>query len=230
MFIFGFVKIFQFFEQSATLENHTHESIVENPKQQENHVIVLDADHGGYDDGSIGFNNVLEKNITLDITLKVGGILESKNIKVIYVRKDDDYFWTEDNVEDLDYRVGLSQKYNADFYVSLHMNDTDLGNDIKGFEVYCIKDTFGEIMANNILESINNLSFTNNRGVIAETVSSLHVIGYNSVPSVLIEMGFIHNRNDFDYITSTDGSTALAKAISDGIIRSINDYENSNHK
>ncbi len=76
-------------------------------------VVVLDAGHGGHDPGNLG-NGYLEKNIALNIVLKVGSILEkSSNIKVLYTRKDDTFV-------DLFVRGEIANKANADLFVSVH--------------------------------------------------------------------------------------------------------------
>ena len=76
-------------------------------------IVVLDAGHGGHDPGNLG-NGYLEKNIALNIVLKVGEILsKNKNIKVIYTRKDDTFV-------DLYARGEIANKANADLFVSVH--------------------------------------------------------------------------------------------------------------
>lgn len=86
-----------------------------NTKENDNSqfVVVLDAGHGGHDPGNLG-NGYLEKNISLNIVLKVGSILEKDpNIKVIYTRKDDTFI-------DLFVRGEIANKANADLFVSVH--------------------------------------------------------------------------------------------------------------
>lgn len=77
------------------------------------YVVVLDAGHGGHDPGNLG-NGYLEKNIALNIVLKIGEILETNpNIKVIYTRKNDTFV-------DLYVRGEIANKANADLFVSVH--------------------------------------------------------------------------------------------------------------
>ena len=89
---------------------------MEKPQQQtddDKFVVVLDAGHGGHDPGNLG-NGYLEKNIALNIVLKVGQLLEANpNIKVIYTRKDDTFI-------DLFVRGEIANKANADLFVSVH--------------------------------------------------------------------------------------------------------------
>ncbi len=76
-------------------------------------VVVLDAGHGGHDPGNLG-NGYLEKNIALNIVLRVGSILkQNSNIKVIYTRDDDTFV-------DLYVRGEIANKANADLFVSVH--------------------------------------------------------------------------------------------------------------
>ncbi len=76
-------------------------------------VVVLDAGHGGHDPGNLG-NGYLEKNIALNIVLKVGEILQANpDIKVIYTRNDDTFV-------DLYVRGEIANKANADLFVSVH--------------------------------------------------------------------------------------------------------------
>ncbi len=76
-------------------------------------VVVLDAGHGGHDPGNLG-NGYLEKNIALNIVLRIGKILEQDpSIKVIYTRKDDSFV-------DLYVRGEIANKADADLFVSVH--------------------------------------------------------------------------------------------------------------
>lgn len=76
-------------------------------------IVVLDAGHGGHDPGNLG-NGYLEKNIALNIVLKVGSILgKEADVKIIYTRKDDTFI-------DLFERGEIANKANADLFVSVH--------------------------------------------------------------------------------------------------------------
>ncbi len=85
----------------------------EKPRNDGKFVVVLDAGHGGHDPGNLG-NGYLEKNIALNIVLKIGKILETNpDIEVIYTRKDDTFI-------DLYVRGEIANKANADLFVSVH--------------------------------------------------------------------------------------------------------------
>ena len=89
---------------------------------QNKFIIVLDAGHGGTDEGAnrkyddIGY--IAEKNITLSVTLMVGKMLEkNKDFKVIYTRTDDTY-------PSLTSRTNLANSSKADLFVSIHVNSS----------------------------------------------------------------------------------------------------------
>lgn len=89
---------------------------------QKKFTIVLDAGHGGSDHGAnrtySGIGYVAEKDITLDVTLRVGKMLErDKNFKVIYTRKTDEY-------PSLTERTTLANRSKADLFVSIHVNSS----------------------------------------------------------------------------------------------------------
>ena len=98
--------VFAFFLTSFSTNN-------DQKNNDDKFVIVLDAGHGGHDPGNLG-NGYLEKNIALNIVLKVGAILErNPDIKVIYTRNDDTFV-------DLFVRGEIANKANADLFVSVH--------------------------------------------------------------------------------------------------------------
>jgi len=78
-------------------------------------VIVLDAGHGGHDPGNMG-NKYIEKDIALNVVLKIGKQLEKNpNIRVVYTRKTDVFI-------ELDKRGEIANKAKADLFVSIHCN------------------------------------------------------------------------------------------------------------
>ena len=100
---------------------------------QKKFVLVLDAGHGGTDTGAkrsySDLGMVMEKEITLAVTLKVGRMLEkSKDFKVIYTRKIDTY-------PSLTERTNLANKSNADLFVSIHVNASK-GSTANGTEIF----------------------------------------------------------------------------------------------
>ncbi|BEG97738.1 N-acetylmuramoyl-L-alanine amidase family protein [Bacteroides sedimenti] len=101
------------------------------PVSGKDFVLVLDAGHGGHDPGAIG-NFSREKNINLNIALKVGRIIEQScnDVKVIYTRKTDVFI-------PLDKRAEIANNANADLFISIHTNAAP-GKAARGTETFSL--------------------------------------------------------------------------------------------
>jgi N-acetylmuramoyl-L-alanine amidase len=91
--------------------------------------IVVDAGHGGWDLGTVGRRGLLEKDLVLEIAERLGKLLESRlGMDVIYTRQDDNYI-------PLDERASVANQSQADLFVSVHANYSDLPS-ARGVETY----------------------------------------------------------------------------------------------
>ncbi len=91
--------------------------------------IVVDAGHGGWDLGTVGRRGLLEKDLVLEIAERLGRLLESRlGMEIIYTRQDDNYI-------PLDERASIANQSQADLFVSVHANYSDLPS-ARGVETY----------------------------------------------------------------------------------------------
>lgn len=182
--------------------------------------IMLDAGHGGYDGGSVSYEGVKEKDITLAITLLVGEQLAAQGYPVVYTRTSDDVTWESDNLSDLRERVSMAQRQEVDYYISIHTNSSDYNDGAYGFESY-LDYTNSTIvsMAESIHKELTALHYSQDRGLKSTQESSLYVIDQNSVPAMLLEIGFISDRDDAWYMINSQ--EAIANAIATGIMSAI---------
>ena len=88
----------------------------------------LDFGHGGKDSGAVGVNGTFESNVVLKIGLILKSMLESNGHNVVVTRVDDSYY-------SLSYRTNKANKYNCDYFISLHMNSFS-NRDVRGCEVW----------------------------------------------------------------------------------------------
>ena len=191
--------------------------------EEDRPIVVLDAGHGGYDDGSVSDSKVKEKNITLAITLKLGKILEENNIEVVYTRTSDDVSWPSDNVADLLTRSEIANEANADYFVSIHLNYSEVAQDeVQGSEIWVRRsDSKSEELAINVNNQLEALDGMISRGLKDEAESPLSVIEYNNMPSILIETGFLSNKHDTKYLSNDKNQSEMANAIAQGILKTI---------
>jgi N-acetylmuramoyl-L-alanine amidase len=92
--------------------------------------IVIDAGHGGYDTGTVGPHGLLEKDLCLDVALRLGALIEQKlpGAQVIYTRQDDTFVPLEE-------RTAIANDAKADLFISIHANSSH-DPDARGIETY----------------------------------------------------------------------------------------------
>ena len=91
--------------------------------------IVVDAGHGGWDLGTVGRQGLLEKDLVLDVTKRLGALLENRlGTEVVYTRPDDNYI-------PLEQRTDIANQSQADLFVSIHANNSDYSF-ARGVETY----------------------------------------------------------------------------------------------
>jgi len=218
-----FVKIFtkSICAYSYTLENGYLAITIGRPKEFFSKIIVLDAGHGGIDPGA-SKNSTKEKDLNFKIlNTYTKDLFASSDVKV--------YFTRETDVKiDLYERAAFAVKVNADMFISLHMNANN-STSVKGTEVFYSSDNnntsvsgfnsalLAKTLANNISTAIN----TKNRGA---TKSEFVVVKYNTVPAVLIELGYMTNASELEKLKNSEYQQKTAKAIYSTVITLFNDY------
>jgi N-acetylmuramoyl-L-alanine amidase len=91
--------------------------------------VVIDPGHGGHDEGTAGAKGLLEKELVLDVALRVGKLVQERmNAEVIYTRSDDTFI-------PLEGRTALANEKKADLFLSIHANSSSVPN-ISGVETY----------------------------------------------------------------------------------------------
>jgi len=194
--------------------------IVDDPQNVFENIVVLDPGHGGKDPGAQK-NGVNESDLNYTILYTYAKEYfnsPQSTVKAYWTRVDDTYLT-------LDERAKFAYKVNADMFVSLHMNSAT-NSSAKGTEVfYCATNnatnSFGlnsNLLATKCLSKITPALQTAVRGV---KTANYYVIKYNSVPAVLIELGFMTNTNDFKILTSQTHQQSAAKAIYEAVAESF---------
>jgi len=241
-------KAITIFLQSAIVENK--EKIDENRKKWYIDTVVIDAGHGGKDPGAIG-HNILEKDVTLDIALILGEMLERKlNVNVIYTR-------TEDVFIPLWKRTKIANEEEGKLFISIHANAAhpsifgfetyllnpsksseaidianrengviELEKDTKNYTLYSDENLILATMAQNyymqeseelaslIQKHMDQNLTSRNRGI---KQAGFHVLVGASMPNVLIEVGFLTNKNEAKQLNKKQYKRKIAESIFNAI-------------
>lgn len=171
-------------------------------------VIVLDPGHGGRDPGAVGRDNLYEKTVVNDITRKVADILEANGMHVVMTREGD-------TTLDLEPRVQVAERNNADLFVSIHANAISLSRpEVNGAETYYYSSAAGQQLASHIQRNLVSTGMAD-RGV---REARFYVIRSTSMPSALVEVGFVTGAQDAPRLASASFRSDLAEAIANGIL------------
>ena len=205
------ISIYNVFYNFDVRENSI-ESKVKSVSEEDKDVVVIDIGHGGNDQGTQNlYSGVVEKDITLEIGMKIEQILkEDSSIEVLTTRTTDVYLSLKD-------RINFSNNKNADVFVSIHCNADPAGtSSINGVETFYWKDDTQESknLAQAIQSSIVNSLDVKDRGIKKEEFA---VIKSTKCPSVLVETGFLSNNIEANNLSNDDYQEKMAEAIVDGI-------------
>ena len=184
--------------------------------------VVIDAGHGGKDPGARGAN-VNEKEINLAVALKLGRLIENnaEDVRVIYTRKTDRFI-------ELDERANIANRNKADLFVSIHTNAVKRGSTVQGTETYTLglarsEENLEVAMSENsaiLLE--DNYQQRVDRGV---RQAGFLVLRKTSMPSVLVELGYISNRQEEQFMRTAAGQNKLAEALYDAFCKYKKNYD-----
>lgn len=173
--------------------------------------IFIDPGHGGADPGATGFG-LVEKNLTLQIAKEIDRILNDEYDGVVTKMSR-----TGDQTVSLSERTNAANRWNADFYLSIHIN----AGGGTGFESYIYPSVpqrtkkYQQDIHNEILRFID----LKNRGL---KTANFHVLRETKMDALLTENGFIDNMNDAQKLKSKDFLHKIAQGHVAGIAKAFN--------
>ena len=221
--------------------------------------IVIDAGHGGKDTGALGKVSK-EKDLNLAVALKFGNYIKENlpDVKVVYTRNKDKFV-------ELSERAAIANRNNADVFISIHCNSTEVANSASGAETFVMGESKNEknlavakkenaaILLEDNTDAYDNFDPNSTEAYILFSLSqSLYqsqsldlaakvqkqfaskgrndrgvqqagflVLWKTSMPSILVELGFINNTKEEQYLNSERGQTQMALAL----YRAFEDYK-----
>ncbi|MCL2678252.1 MAG: N-acetylmuramoyl-L-alanine amidase [Clostridiales bacterium] len=177
--------------------------------------VVLDAGHGGIDDGVIGVNGHNEKEINLQIALLLAEMLEDAGAQVILTRANDGA-QKEGKLKDLQDRVELANGSGADIFVSIHCNSYAGNSRWRGAQAFYAKnDEAGRLLAVSIQNGLRaQLKNTSRKAAPHETA---YILQHLTMPAAIAEVGFLSNYEEAQLLIKPEYQRQAAWAICLGI-------------
>lgn len=179
----------------------------------ENRKVIIDAGHGGQEPGAV-YEGRQEKEDALQLAFDVGNALERRGISVSYTRVSDVY--------DSPYeKAAMANASDADIFLSIHRNAMPVPGTASGVENLVYEDlgTAGAL-GQNIGEALAEAGWTD-LGV--KERPGLVVLRNTKIPAVLVEVGFINNEKDNEFLDANMAATA--DAIADGVLKTFRELD-----
>ena len=188
--------------------------------------IIVDAGHGGEDGGAIGLDGTVEKDINLDIALKLEKLLKFYGFNVIMTRTQDIMTCDEGldslrkrKVSDIHNRFDLIQKNPDAVFISVHQNKFEDSSQHGTQVFYSANDEESKLLAEAIQTSIVNSLQPKNDRVVKKSGSGIYLLYHAKIPAVLVECGFISNSDELKKLKDDSYRMKLAILIADGLIK-----------
>ncbi|MHB9145525.1 MAG: N-acetylmuramoyl-L-alanine amidase family protein [Symbiobacteriia bacterium] len=180
--------------------------------------VALDPGHGGIDPGAQG-GGVLEKNLTLPITLKLAGLLRQAGCPVVLTRETDIALDPASYAGDLRRRREIARESGATALLAVHVDSIAVPS-VKGTLVlYPLGEGPGRERSKALAQAIDAAlkeSFPHGRHSLRE--SDIPYLAESQVPAVLVEVGFISNAEERRLLTDPDYQRRIAKALAAAVL------------
>lgn len=168
--------------------------------------VVIDAGHGGHDKGG-QWGLVYEKHLALDTAVRLEGHLRRMGYRTVMTRRSD-YFIT------LPQRVAIGNRHRNAIFVSIHYNYT-WKQGVSGLETF-YHSPQSQRLAQFVQQGMLRRVRAVDRGA---KFARYYVIRHTTIPSILVEGGFVSNRAERDRLKSGWYREAIARGVADGIER-----------
>ncbi|MFZ5627007.1 MAG: N-acetylmuramoyl-L-alanine amidase [Bacillota bacterium] len=177
-----------------------------------NRIICLDAGHGGPDPGAVGPSGLKEKDVTLDVVLKLKQLLQNDGAQVILTRDSDRIGEPDSRVAELSRRVKLANSQGAHIFVSVHCNSAT-NREARGTEIY-----FHHATARSLAQALETPLQKPGLPWRGIKQGNFLVIRKAQMPAVLVELAFISNPIEERLLADNAWRQRWAQALRDGII------------
>jgi len=171
-----------------------------------NKLVVIDPGHGGSDPGAV-VGNVNEKDLNLDVALRLRYLLEANGVRVVMTREDDTFV-------NLYARAGIANEVDADLFISIHHNTAT--SSASGTETLYYPDPEKKLFAQALQDAVVRQTGFPSRGIVERP--GIVVTRETKMPSALVEVGFMSNKNELAIMMTDEFKNQVAQGLLQGIV------------
>lgn len=185
----------------------------DNLSKQGDPVIMVDAGHGGHDAGTQNSEGISEKEIVLSMAKNIQAAGEARNITVILTRSGDEALTLRE-------RILMANRDHADVFISLHLNFDQENAAASGIGCLVSEKNHrfadSELLAKNLIQELINTQ----PGIKVNGIkkSNPYILSQNTLPAVLLDLGYLSNKTDFAYLTDKKNQQLLAESIITAVV------------
>ena len=194
-----------------------------NTSRISNKTILIDPGHGGFDAGASA-NGVEEKGVNLDVAIKLRDIINQNGGKALLTRESDVSTADENRakgssakISDLQRRRAMVEELGASIFISIHMNKFEQSKYWGAQVFYAEKSEASKLLGETVQEALARVMNDGNKRKAKDSDGSIFVIKNANVPSILIECGFLSNKDEAEKLTQDWYQEKLAQSIFEGI-------------
>lgn len=208
----------------SAVDNETH-TVSSASVNQGRNKIIIDAGHGGFDGGAVADDGTLEKNINLVIASNLKQLCKLGGFEVIMTRDSDKGTEIDENdsisnrkKSDMKRRLAVIEENPDAIFVSIHLNKFTTSTASGAQVFYSKNNSNSETLAENIQRTMVDLIQKENTRTIKQADNSIFLLKKSSIPSIIIECGFLSNYEELKLLKNYEYQRKIAFAIYCGIL------------
>ena len=186
--------------------------------------IIVDAGHGGEDGGTQSSAGVLEKDINLNVSMKLGALLKLMGYSVVYTRTEDKLQYGADaetqrqkKVSDIHHRMKIMEAYPDALFLSIHQNYFTQSKYFGAQVFYSINNSESKLVAEKLQTGIRNVLQPDNDRQVKATGTDIYLLYHAKLPAVMVECGFLSNAGEALLLTDEEYQKKMCLAIAAGL-------------
>lgn len=192
---------------------------------KEQRTIIIDAGHGGFDGGAVANDGTPEKDINLEIAMKLSEFLRLHGYEVIMTR-------TEDTGTESDSSASIAERKKSDMkerlriinenedavFVSIHLNKFTTSSAVGAQVFYSTNHPDSKELGQSVQQTVKTLLQPENERTIKKGTKSTYLLYNAKIPAVIVECGFLSNNRELELLKTEEYQSKMAFAVFCGII------------
>ena len=201
------------------------------PAEEAVATVIVDAGHGGEDGGAVSADGVLESKLNLEIALRLDAILRFSGVETKLVRREDVSVYTpgavtlrQKKVSDLQNRTAMVNCTEHAVLLSIHQNSLPSAPSVHGAQAFWNHADGAEVLGGTIQDRLNLAVNAGNEKASRKIPDSIYLMKKITAPGVIVECGFLSNREEAHRLGEKNCQTRLAAAIAAGCRTYLEEY------